>query len=67
MTVRGTLLSEIDSFSEKVEHLLFDAPLRVGWQVFFAFSRQAGNAVWFSVTPIAGNKAICRASRIFSS
>jgi len=30
MTGRGTLLSEIDSFSQKVEHLLFDAPTRVG-------------------------------------
>jgi hypothetical protein len=30
MTARGTLLSEIDSFSQKVKHLSFDALTRVG-------------------------------------
>ena len=34
MTVHGKLLSEIDSFPEKVEHLLFDAPLRVAAGAF---------------------------------
>jgi hypothetical protein len=51
MTSVGTVAFQLNRYCtarQVSKHLSFDAPTRVGWWVFFAFSRQAGNPVWFS-------------------